>query len=92
NTNETVNARAAARDGVQSAITKLAIQYGVDIDISAHDMDGDNIIFYLTVQGNPPPDNNSIIEAAKDAAENQLEQVGAGDYEVTIIIDRRVAK
>lgn len=52
---ETTNAIAAVGRGVQSATAELAVQYGVEISISDWDLNGENIVFYLNVQGNPPP-------------------------------------
>lgn len=88
NTNETTNAVAAARKGVNNAITELAVEYGDDISIDTWDMNGDNLIFHLFVQGNPPPSDALIENTTENSALNQLEQTVGGDYGVTVVIER----
>ena len=88
NANETDLAVSAARKGVQNAISRLTTQYGDEIDIERWDIKNDNIIFYLSVSGTPPPDEATIKKEATAAAIDQLNSTIGGNYTAGIKINR----
>lgn len=85
--NEVSNAIAAARVGASEAIEALELEYGVDINITECDRDGDNVIICLSVQGSPPPDDITIKNSVGEAALSRVRQVGGG-YDVSVIVER----
>lgn len=92
NMNEKNNAMEEARKGVQTAITKISLQSGNEINISDWDLVSENIVFYLIVQGSPPPSNDSIKENVESIAQNHLSRTVGIDYKVAVEIEERVSK
>lgn len=86
NSFESTNAIASARQGVETGITRITAQNEIDISISDRDIDGDNIVFYLTVQGSPPPENEYITSKVENIARTS---VGA-EYRINVKIEKRV--
>jgi hypothetical protein len=85
--NEVSNAIAAARVGADEAIEALVLEYGVDIGVTEWDLDGDNVVLYLSVQGSPPPGDSTVENAVGEAALSRVRQV-AGGYDVSVIVER----
>lgn len=92
NMNEDTNAIAEARKGVQTAITRLSLQSGDEINISDWDLVSENIVFYLNIQGSQPPSNDSIKENVESIAQDHLSRTVGIDYKVTVKIEERVSK
>lgn len=86
--NEVDIAIAAARSGGENAIAGLVLKYGDDMDIRGWDIHGDNITLYLSVQGPPPPDNQTIENAVRENALDQISQAGIGGYSVSVVVKR----
>ncbi len=88
---ETNNQIESATNGVQTAITRLSIQKDIKIKISEWNLENDNtLIYHLTVQGGPPPENKTITSNAENVAQTHLE--GISDYIIDIRIKERVTR
>ncbi|KXB05697.1 hypothetical protein AKJ50_00230 [candidate division MSBL1 archaeon SCGC-AAA382A13] len=81
-----------AEKGVRNALTKLSTQYGDQINITDWDLDGKEIIFYLTVQGSPPPENNEIVNLTEELAFEQLRKSIGEEYSVRVIVSERLMR
>ncbi len=89
---KTTNEIDSAKKGVQTAITRLSIQNEIKINISDWNLENDNtLIYYLTVQGGPPPENQTITSNAENIAQTYLESIGS-KYNIDIKIGKRVIK
>ncbi len=91
NTFATTNAIDSSRKGVQTAIARLSIQNETKIIISDWDLKNDNLIYYLTVQGTPPPENEVITSNAEEIAQTYLEGINP-EYNIVVKIGKRVIK
>ncbi len=85
--NEVSNAIAAARVGASEAIEALALEYDVSINITDCNLNGDNIVLHLSVQGSPPPDDSTVKNTVEEGALNRVRQVGGG-YNVAVVVER----
>lgn len=91
NSFETANSISSARKGVQTAITRIAVQSEIKINISDWRVEGDNINCYLVVQGSPPPENETITRQAENVASAYLEKINS-KYGVKVEIEKRIRK
>lgn len=88
---ETNNAVNSAKNGVQDAITRLSIQNEIKMDILDWEVENENIVYYLKVQGGPPPENLTITSNAENIAQTHL--AGASTkYNIVVKIKNRVTR
>ncbi len=86
NSFEGTNAIASARQGVETGITRISVEKEINMIISDWDLNGDDITFYLTVKGNPPPDNNYITNNVENVARSLV----STEYNINVEIGERV--
>lgn len=86
--NEGTVALSAARAGAENALNKLALENGVEMNISNWRFKGDNIFLQISVYGSPPPDNQKIKSAVEESAKTHIRRSVGSDYDVTVNIER----
>lgn len=85
---ETNTAITSAEQRVQTGVTRLAMQNEIGISISDWELNGENIIFYLKVQGDPPPENEYLTSFVEEIAQTHV----GPNYTVIVEIGSRVTK
>ncbi|MBS3815901.1 MAG: hypothetical protein KGY45_05010 [Hadesarchaea archaeon] len=86
--NEDTNAIAAAKKGIQDAMTELSTEYGDDFDITSWDKIDKDFVFHVSVQGSSPPSDNLIESKTENSALEQLRKVVGTDYTVNVVVER----
>jgi len=89
---ETDIAVSSAREGVQTSISRLSAQYGVDITIERWNLQGDNINFWISVNGSPPPTDNTIVDEVEGSASERVNSAVDGGYVVNVENINRVKR